>query len=139
MSVFTQDASSPLNAQAVGTSSGTVIKRTRDGSVYLGAWVYVDAGGTVHNAQADSDTTWNVLGVVEKLIGSTECLIRVSGLTDVIFAGLDVTKTYRLSNTTAGAMQSTPVLTSGHIDFVLGQPGSATEFVVDKGPRTVRA
>lgn len=110
-----------------------------EASVYVGAAVIMQSSGVAKNAIADSLANSNVIGIVESKASSVLCNIRVLGTTASIFAGLDVTKEYFLSDTVAGALTTTIPTTSGHVMLKLGQPFSATEFMVLKGQRVVRA
>ncbi len=95
-------------------------------------------GGTAINAIADDITTSNVIGVVESKSNSVLCDIRVLGITSGIYAGLDVTREYYLSDAIAGQITTTIPTASGHVVLKLGQPFSATEFLVTKGQAVVR-
>lgn len=106
-------------------------------SVFVGAAVITD-GVTVSNALADDISTSNVLGIVVEKNG-TLCDVQVSGLTESIFTGLDVTKEYFLSSSVAGEITATPPTGSGHVVVKLGQPFNGTTFLVDKATKIVRA
>ena len=108
-------------------------------SVYEGAWVYMDATGTAHNALADDLSTSNVIGMVESKPSLNKCVIRVGGVSAGIFVGLDTTKEYYLSDTIAGAIQTNVVTASGHIMLKIGQPFSSSKMFVQKGIAIVRA
>jgi hypothetical protein len=112
-----------------------------DSSVYVGAWVYLDSSNIAQNALADTPSNSLVIGVVEAKLSSTECIIKMFGITDEIFTGLDVTKWYYLSPTVAGGMTTTVPTGGGHILLVLGQPFTSTEFKVNVeiGARARRA
>jgi hypothetical protein len=109
-----------------------------DATVYVGAAVILDASGTAFNALADDISTSNVLGVVENKTGILSCDVRVSGITENIYTGLDVTKEYYLSDTIAGGLQTTVPTDSGHVKIKLGQPASATRFFFIKGEPLIR-
>lgn len=122
-----------------GGSTGIVILSVPcDSSVYVGAAVRMTSGGTAVNALADSESNANVIGICETKSSSTVCGIRVSGKSLGIYSGLDVTKEYFLSSSVAGLLTATPVIGSGNVLLSIGQPFSATEFVVSKGTKTVR-
>lgn len=132
-------ALSLIDLDSVGGSNVFIKNVTCDASVFVGAFVRMTAGSTAVNALADSDANANVIGVVYEKPSSTLCHIRVQGVTESIFTGLDVSKEYFLSQTTPGDMTTTvPPSGSGYIRLILGQPFSATEFLVNKGERTVR-
>ena len=108
-------------------------------SVFVGAAVVTNNSGVARNAIADSLANSNVLGFVESKSAADRCVIRVTGLTGAVFSGLDTTKTYFLSDTVAGAIQTTAPTTTGHIKLKLGQPFSSDRLVIEKGERLVRA
>ena len=111
-----------------------------DITVYVGAAVKMDIAGKAFNALADSFANSNVIGIVEAKPSTVKCHIRVLGVTSGhIFAALDPTKEYFLSATVAGGITSTPPTGSGEIVLNLGQPFSATQFLVNKKIRMERA
>jgi hypothetical protein len=107
-------------------------------SVYVGAIVSLDATGTAFNSLADSETNSNMIGICESKSSTTLCDIRVLGTTTAIFTSLDPSKEYFLSDSIAGAIQTTVPTTSGHIVLKIGQPFSSTRMVVLKGQRSKR-
>jgi hypothetical protein len=110
-----------------------------DVSVSVGDWVRMDSFGVAQKAQADVVASSNVIGLVETKPTTTTANIRVLGVSEAIFVGLDVTKEYLLSEATAGAMTVTAPTGSGNVILKLGQPYSSTQFLVLKGERIVRA
>ena len=110
-----------------------------EASVYVGAAVIMQSSGIAKNALADSLANSNVIGIVESKSSTTKCDIRVMGRTGDILTGLDVTKEYFLSDTVAGGLSTSIPTTSGHVVIRVGQPFSATSFVVIKGQRVERA
>jgi len=110
-----------------------------DLSVYIKSAVRMDALGIAYNALADILSNSNVIGIVESKPTTTTCNIRVLGTSTTIFTGLDVTKEYYLSASVAGGLTVSPPTASGNVRLKIGQPFSATEFLVVKGTRTVRA
>lgn len=138
-SIF-QNASSPPNQSAINDSTGLVLENVPcDASVYVGAAVRMDGTGTAFNAIATALSTANVIGIVQKKPSSTLCNIRVLGVSPAIFVGLDETKEYFLSATIAGEITTTVPTGSGHVVLKLGQPFSATRFLVLKGIPLERA
>lgn len=125
----------------LGPSSPNVIidNVTCLSSVYIGALVKMNGSGVAENAQADVVANSNVIGVCEAKASSTICTIRVCGVTTAIYAGLDPTKEYFLSDTVAGGITTTPPTSSGNVVLKIGQPFSATEMLVLKGTRLVRS
>lgn len=135
---MTQYVSSTVPASGGGSTTGIILENVPcDATVFVGAAVYMD-GGTAKNALADDRATSNVVGLVESKQSATVCTVRVSGLTIAMFVGLDETKNYYLSDTVPGEIQTTPPTAAGHVLVRVGQPFSATEFVVNKGVITIR-
>lgn len=111
-----------------------------DATVYVGAAVRMDSLGVAYNALADSLSNSNVIGIVQNKASSVLCDIRVLGVTPAVFAGLDVTKEYFLSDVTAGLVTDTaPTAGAGKVILILGQPFSATTFLVNKRIRIVQS
>jgi len=118
-----------------------------DASVYVGAWVRLNASGTALNALADTQSNSNVFGIVEFKPTTTTCNIRVGGVTEeddgtimAIHGTLDETKDYFLSAATAGRMTITPPAgTAGYVVVKLGQPFTEDRFKVEVGVRMVRS
>lgn len=131
-------ASTPFELPETQQVNIVLTNVTCDASVYQGAAVRMTGAGTAVNAIADSIANSNVIGIVESKPSSTLCNIRVLGVTSTIFTGLDVTKEYYLSDTIAGEINTTVPTTTGHVKIKLGQPFSATEFLVLKGEAIVR-
>lgn len=98
-------------------------------SVYVGAIVYSDSG-TITNAIADGSQFPNVLGVVESKSSTTLCNVRFTGITNSIFAGLNTTKEYFLSNTVPGGVMTSAPSSSGHYILPIGKPLDGTKLVV---------
>lgn len=117
----------------------TVIKNvTCDATVYIGALVRM-SGGIAVNALADNADNANVIGIVEDKSSATVCVIRFLGVTNPIFAGLDETKEYYLSDVTPGLITTTIPVTSGHVVLKVGQPFNDKQLLVLKGTRLVRS
>jgi len=127
-----------VDPSAVGGANVVIANVPCEGSVYIAAAVVMQANGTAKNALADSLANSNVIGTVESKPTVNTCNIRVLGITPGIFTGLDVSKEYYLSDGTPGLVTTTIPTASGHVVLKLGQPYSATEFLMSKGQRTVR-
>lgn len=108
-----------------------------DPSVSLGDWVRMQNGIAVR-ALADDMIDSNVIGLVE-LKGGGTVNIRVLGVSAPLFANLDESKEYFLSDVDPGKMSLSIPYASGHVVLKLGQPYSSTQFLVLKGIRMVRA
>ena len=81
--------------------------------------------------------------VVIKAVSSSKstsilCDIRVTGVSEQVLSGLDVTKEYFLSDTVAGGIATTIPTASGYVKLKLGQPFSDKKFLMLKGERQVR-
>ena len=127
-----------VDPATVGGANVVLANIACEASVYVGAAVYMQSSGTAKNAIATSLAESNVLGIVESKGSTTLCNIRLLGASSSIFTGLDVTKEYYLSDSVAGLITTTIPTISGFVALKLGQPLSATEFVVLKGQRVVR-
>jgi len=92
-----------------------------DASVYVGALVYIE-GGTAFNGLADDMSTSKVIGIVEDKSSTTTCDIRIGGLSDEIFTGLDDNNNYFLSPSVAGGITLTAPNTSNHVVVKIGNP-----------------
>lgn len=108
-------------------------------AVYVGAWVRADSSGVIQNAIADDYSTSNVIGVVVSKQSSGVCTVKISGITDSLFTGLDPAEDYYLSDTVAGAFTTTVPTTSGHIKLEIGKAFGTDKFLVSIGERIVRA
>ena len=109
-----------------------------DPTVGVGDWVRMESGVAVR-ALADSRVHANVIGVCEFKAGAAIGNIRVLGVTDSIFAGLDETLEYYLSDVNPGKMVTVPPSASGTVVIKVGQPYDATKFLVLKGIRFVKS
>jgi hypothetical protein len=128
-----------LNLQPPDSSGIVLTDITCDSSVFVGAFVRMDSSGVALNALADSMANSNVIGLVESKQSSTKCTLRLSGKSNELYTGLDPTKDYYLSTTLAGQLQDTPPVASGTVMLKVGQPFSATSFVISKGDRVQRS
>lgn len=127
----------PPGAGGAGTTGILLIDVPCETSVFVGAAVRMGAGVAI-NALADDRATSNVIGIVESKSSATLCVVRVSGLTDALFTGLDETKNYFLSDTVAGEITTSAPTATGHVLVRIGQPFNSTNLVVTKGEITVR-
>lgn len=126
------------NAICCDISNAILYNIPCDATVYVGAAVILNSSGIAFNAIASDISTSNVLGIVENKTGILSCDVRVSGISNEIYAGLDVTKEYYLSDTVAGGIQTSIPTDSGHVKMKLGQPASATRFFFLKGEPLIR-
>lgn len=122
---------------SVDTSNVLLSNVTCDSTVFIGACVYMNASGVAFNASSAGISTANFIGIVESKASSVLCDIRVQGVTGSLFTTLDPTKEYYLG--LSGAVTTAPPTGSGTVLLRIGQPFSATEMLVMKGLRTVRA
>lgn len=123
----------------VGAANNRISGVACESAASVGQWVIATSAGTVIRAQADSFDNSNVLGVIEEKLSVTSCIVRVGGVSQSIFSGLDTTMAYFLSASTAGEMTTLAPTGSGQVVIQVGQPFSATTFFVNKGLRMVRA
>lgn len=110
-----------------------------ESDVVVGSWVRIRSDNIAVNARADSVLNSEVFGLVEEKSSSTLCVVRVAGLSKAIFTGLDVTKTYFLSNTLAGTMGLTVPTNSGEVVLGLGRSYDGERFLVQPSLRLQRA
>jgi len=127
-----------VNVQAAieEVGSGLVLRNIDCTSATAVADVVKVVSGTASPALADSLANSNMIGVVVRKESSVLCDIRVSGVTGAVFSGLDETKEYFLSESTAGLVTLTAPSGSGEVVVRVGQPFSGTELMVNKGTRT---
>lgn len=134
------EASTPVSGAAIASAANVLLTNVPcNAAVYVGAAVRMDTLGVAQNALADSLTNSNLIGVCESKVSATVCNIRVLGVTPAIYAGLDVTKEYFLSESTAGLVTTTVPVGSGSVIVRVGQPFSGTKILVIKGQRIERA
>ena len=107
--------------------------------VYVGAAVALTASGLAVNAIATDEDLSNVVGIVESKSSSTLCNIRVTGITEANFAGLDEQKTYFLSEVTAGLLTTTVATSSGSYIAAVAKSVNTTQMSVNIQLRIERA
>ena len=110
-----------------------------DASVFVGSVVVFHSDGIIYNALADTIDTSNIIGVVTNKSSSTKCDVRVNGVTEELYTGLDVTKQYYLSDVNAGKLTTTVPTDSGHVVVNVGQPMTSKKLVVDRKIVAIRA
>ena len=88
----------------------------------------MNSSGVALRAQADVIGNSNVIGFIESKSDSTTCNIRVLGVSEEIFTGLDVTKEYYLSAVTPGLITTAIPTGSGNVVLKMGQPFSDKSF-----------
>lgn len=112
-------------------STGDNVKQniTCDASVAVGDVVRMN-GATAVKAIATSFLGSSVVGIVTSKPTGTTCDITVCGPITSILTGLDVTKQYFLSDSTAGALVTTPPTTSGNYVIRLGNAINSTTFAI---------
>lgn len=119
-----------------------LFNQVSDASVITGDWVRLDNLGVLVKAFADDVDNANVFGLVESKNSPISANVRVGGVSEPVFLGLDVTKEYFLSDVLAGTMTKQGVnipSDPNHVVIKLGQPVDATRFLVDRGLRFVRS
>lgn len=123
-----QSAIDPADYSAVALGDNTVTNLTCDSSVSVGDVVYVN-GSTLEKASALTYQPSLAVGIVIAKSGATTCDIVTSGPTNAL-SGLDTSKKYFLSETTPGALQTTPPTTSGAYVVQIGKPIATTIFTI---------
>lgn len=126
------------------SSTGLVINNASfSGSAALGDWVRATSSSVFVPALADSVSNSNVVGVIETIVNASTSnaigTIRVLGVTSAIFSSLNPTQEYFLSDTNAGKITTTIPTAARHVVVRVGQPVSATQFLVLKGTRIIRS
>lgn len=121
------------------SSPDLLLSYTCDASVYVGAWVYLDAAGIIQNAIATSAALSNVVGIIESKPSATGCIVRIGGATRDLFVGLVRNAPYFLSTTVAGEMTTTIATAPGHVVLRLGTPMSDKKMLVAPQMRMVRS
>lgn len=100
--------------------------------VYVGSAVVMTAGSVAVNGLADNLSTSNVIGIVEAKSTTTLCDIRVLGVSGSLFVGLDLSKTYYLSDTIPGAIVDA-FPSPGNFKVKIGKPFNTTNLLVQVG------
>ena len=119
------------------SSSGLILRNVPcDSGVALADAVKM-ISGTAQKAQADTVINSNLIGVVERKETSILCDIRVTGVSSAVFSGLDETKEFFLSASTAGLVTDVAPTGAGEVVVRVGQPFSTTEMMVNKGTRLI--
>lgn len=140
-------SSNPIQSKIVENDHGihtgssgdnTIESITCDASVAVGNWVRL-SGTTIINALANNQTNAKVIGVCTSKSDPTTCDVQVTGFTDDIFAGLSANTPYFLSDSSPGAMTTTPPSASGSVVQQLGKPKSTTSIAVNITLALVRA
>jgi len=109
-----------------------------DASVYVGA-ACVIVGGVVFNGKADTYANSLIKGICESKSEPTLCVLRTGDVSGEIFSGLDPTKQYFLSETTAGLITPTVATGAGHFIAPIGRPFNDKKLIVEIGNRYQRA
>ena len=136
MSIYGEKSRRQPSAGAIGESAGTVLLNVPcESNVAVGDAVRMLATGIARRAIADSVTNSNVLGIAIKKVTATICNVRVAGITEEIYTGLDVTAEYFLSESVDGGITTTPPTGAGEINLTIGQPFSDKRLFVARGRR----
>lgn len=124
--------SKQLGFKNATSSSNILLDTPCDISVYIGAAVYLDSG-IIRNAIATSESSSYVIGFCYNKSSSASCDVILSGISAEIFASLDTSKIYFLSDTVAGGIQDSPVIVASNYLISLGKPLSDQKLVVKIG------
>lgn len=123
-----QSAVQPADYSSVALGDNTATGLACDSSVAVGDIVYVN-GSTLFPAIASSYQTSLVVGIVISKDGANLCDIATTGPVNVL-SGLDTSKKYFLSETTAGALQTVPPTGAGSYVIQIGKPIGTTVFTM---------
>jgi hypothetical protein len=126
------------SSSSASTGDNTIEDLVCDASVSVGNMVRMN-GTTVVNAQADSFVNSKVFGVCVAKTNATTCNVQVTGFTDDIFVGLSTNELYFLSDSTPGAITTSPPTASGAVVQQVGRPVSSTSLVINITDGMVRA
>lgn len=111
---------------------------TCDASVAIKDVVYSDSG-IIKSALATSIALSGAIGICIAKLNPTSATIVFAGKIEGLFTGLDDSKDYFLSPSTAGEMTTIPPTGTGEIILRIGRPIGATIFIVQIGSRLQRA
>jgi hypothetical protein len=111
----------------------TTITQTGHGFV-VGNVLTLAGGSTFVKAKADSPTNAEVVGIVDSVVDANTFVIRTDGHIAGL-SGLTAGTVYFLSDTTAGALQTTEPSTVGHVSkpLLIGDGSSSGYFFVWRG------
>jgi len=135
-----QNAAQPNDHGASGVSArdNVIYSIPCDASVAVGNVVRMNSG-TAFNALASSLNTARAIGICIAKSGSTSCDVQVTGYTAALFSGLSDSSDYFLSDSTPGALTTTPPTASGSVVLALGRPYTSTQFTINIGIPLIRA
>lgn len=128
-----------IETSSIGGANVVLLNIPCEPVAAIGDLVRMNNSSVAVRALADSMSNSNVIGIIEAKPSSNVCNIRVQGVSEDIFTGLDVTKEYYLSDVDPGKMITTVPTTSGHIRLKIGQPFSTLAFLMNKSDRLIRA
>jgi hypothetical protein len=112
------------------TGDNTISDVTCDSTVSVGNIVRLN-GSTFINALADGFTNSKAIGICVSKTDPTTCDVQVTGFTDTIFAGLTSETNYFLSDSTAGAITSTPPTASGSYVIRIGTAYETNKIIIN--------
>jgi len=123
-----QSAIQPADYTSTALGDNTATGLSCDSGVQVGDVVYVN-GSTIQKASALTYQSSLAVGIVVNKSGATTCDIATTGPISVL-SGLDTSKKYFISETTAGALQTTPPTLSGSYVIQIGKPLGTTIFTI---------
>lgn len=112
------------------TGDNTIENITCDASVAVGNLVRLN-GTIISNALANNFTNSKVIGICISKSAATTCNVQVTGFTSDIYVGLTANTLYFLSDSTPGAITTTPPTASGTVVQSIGKPKSSTSMVIN--------
>ncbi len=136
-------ASSVYVGAAVRLDPGVATELTMDewtSLALLASMFATDYSTLVINARANNYENSNVFGIVESKSSATLCNVRISGVSNTNYFGLDVEEEYFLSDVTEGAIVPLALapINSGSVLLKIGQPFSSNRLIYSRGERILR-
>jgi len=142
----TVDTYGRVTAGSGGTGSGisTTLQNNHGSTVVIGEAVYISGAGQVSKANANSGSTYTVIGLVKDTsitntssgdISIAGTLTATTGQWDAVTGqtgGLTSGAQYYLSAVTAGALTTTPPSTTGHFVVNVGRALSTTVMLINQ-------
>ena len=121
------------------SNSGSLVFTTNcDVSVDVEDVVIMNSGIAVQ-AIASSISTGRAIGLCERKLSPTSCIVIVSGISEIGFTGLSENRDYFLSDSTPGQLIITPPSASGSVVMKLGTALTDSSFVVNRELKVIRS
>lgn len=121
------------------SNSGSLVFTTNcDASVQVEDAVIMNSGIAVQ-AIASVISTGRAIGLCERKLSDTSCIVIVSGISELTFTGLSENRDYFLSDTTPGQLVLTPPTASNTVVMKLGTALTDSKFVVNRELKVIRS